>query len=133
MAGRGGARPGGGRPLGSTVVRSRKVANDLAREGLTPLQVLIDAMRELWQMAAAAPTAAERIERKLQACAIAEKASPYLHPRLTSVAATVRQVTSVTDLSDNELAALMRSLSTGEVIDGKAEVLPLPSGKRELN
>ena len=41
MAGKGGPVPGAGRKPGSTVVRSRKIANELAREGLTPLQVLI--------------------------------------------------------------------------------------------
>ena len=113
-------------------MRSRKIANELAREGLTPLQVMIDTMRELCQQAANAPTVAGRIEKKLAACAVAKDAAPYLHPRLTSVAATVRQITGVHDLSDAELAALTRSLG-GDVIDGQAEPLPLPAGGRDLN
>jgi hypothetical protein len=132
MAGKGGPVPGAGRKPGATVVRSRKIANELAREGLTPLQVMIDTMRELCQQAADAPTAAERIEKKLAACAVAEKAAPYIHPRLAAVAATVRQVTSVRDLSDTELVALIRSLG-GEVIEGQAEPLALPAGGRNLN
>jgi hypothetical protein len=132
MAGKGGSVPGAGRKPGATVVRSRKIANDLAREGLTPLHVMIDTMRELCQQAANAPTARERIEKKLAACAVAKDAAPYIHPRLTSVAATVRQVTSVRDLSDTELAALIQSL-VGEVIDGHAEPLPLPAGGRDLD
>jgi hypothetical protein len=44
----------------------------------------------------------------------------------------VRQVTSVRDLSDAELVALIRSLG-GNVIDGHAEPLPLPAGGRDLN
>src|SRR5512132_462041 len=102
MAGKGGPVPRAGRKPGSTVVRSRKIANELAREGLTPLQVLIDTMRELCQQAADAPTAAERLEKKLAACAVAKDAAPYLHPRLTSVAATVRQI------ADNGRARLER-------------------------
>ena len=35
-------------------------------------------------------------------------------------------------MSDAELAALMRSLG-GDVIDGLAEPLPLPTGGRDLN
>ena len=113
-------------------MRSRKIANELAREGLTPLQVLIDTMRELCQQAADAPTATERIAKKLAACVVAEKAAPFIHPRLTSVAATVRQITGVHDLSDAELAALIRSLG-GDVIDDQAEPLPLSAGGRDLN
>jgi hypothetical protein len=93
---------------------------------------MIDTMRELCQQAAEAPTAAERIEKKLAACAVAKDAAPYMHPRLTSVAATVREITIIRDLSDSELVALIRSLG-GNVIDGQAEPLPLPIGGRDLN
>src|SRR5512143_1012229 len=124
MAGKGGPVPGAGRKPGATVVRSRKIANELARDGLTPLQVMITTMRELCQQAAEAPTAAARIEKKLAACAIAKDAAPYIHPRLTSVAATLRQITGVHDLSDTELAALKRLLG-GDVIDGQPLPLPL--------
>jgi hypothetical protein len=114
-------------------VRTRKIADELHRKGLTPLEVMIDALHELVQWARAAPPmTTERIERTKAAVAVAERAAPYLHPRLTTVAATVRQVSSVSDLSDAELAALMRSLNS-TVIDGEAEPLPLPSGKRDLN
>ena len=132
MAGKGGPVPGAGRKKGAATVRTRQIANELAREGLTPLQVLIDTMRELCQQAADAPTAAERLEKKLAACAVAKDAAPYLHPRLTSVAATVRQITGARDLSDVELVALIRSLG-GDVIEGQAEPLPLPAGGRDLN
>jgi hypothetical protein len=121
---RGGYRAGAGRKKGAATVRTRQIANELAREGLTPLQVMIDTMRELCQQAAEAPTAAERLEKKLAACAVAKDAAPYIHPRLTSVAATVRQVNSVRDLSDAELVALTQSLG-GNVIDGQAEPPPL--------
>jgi hypothetical protein len=43
----------------------------------------------------------------------------------------VRQITDVRDISDAELAALIRSLG-GNVTDGQAEPLPLPIG-RDLN
>jgi hypothetical protein len=129
---RGGYRAGAGRKKGAATVRTRQIANELAREGLTPLEVMIDTMRELCRQAADAPTAAERLEKKLAACAVAKDAAPYIHPRLTSVAATVRQIGGVHDLSDAELAALIRSLG-GDVIDGQAEPLALPAGGRDLN
>ena len=56
--------------------------------------------------------------------AVAEKCAPYLHPRLSSVAATVRRVSSLKDLSDDELAALAADLGGG--IDSM-EPLPLPA------
>jgi hypothetical protein len=94
--------------------------------------VMVDTMRELCQQAENAPTPAERIEKKLAACAVAKDAAPYIHPRLAAVAASVRRVNTVKDLSDAELAALIQSLG-GEVIDGQAEPLPLPAGKHDLN
>lgn len=63
---------------------------------------------------------------------MAERAAPYIHPRLSAVAATVRQVASVKDLSDAELAAVIRSLGAG-VGAGDAPPLLLPAGKRDLN
>ena len=58
------------------------------------------------------------------------KAAPYIHARLTAVSATVRQISGVSDLSDAELAALIRSLG-GEVIDSPAELLALPASGRK--
>ena len=44
---KGGYRAGAGRKKGAATVRTREIANELVREGLTPLEVMIDAMREL--------------------------------------------------------------------------------------
>jgi hypothetical protein len=129
---KGGYRAGAGRKKGAATIRTRQIANELARAGETPLQLMINAMRELCQWAQSAPTTEVRIERTLAAVAVAEKAAPYIHPRLAAVAATVRQVSSVRDLSDSELVALIRSLG-GDVIDGEAEQLALPAGGRDLN
>jgi hypothetical protein len=129
---KGGYRAGAGRKRGCAEIRTRRIANELAREGLTPLEVMITTMRELWQQAQTASRPAERLEKRLAACAVAEKAAPYIHPRLGAVAATVRQVASVRDLSDAELAALIRSLG-GDVIDGQSQPLALPAGKHDLN
>jgi hypothetical protein len=129
---KGGYRAGAGRKKGAATIRTRQIANELAREGQTPLEVMINAMRELCQWAQTASTPEARIERTLAAVAVAEKAAPYIHPRLAAVAAAVRQVTSVRDLSDTELIALAGSLA-GEAIDGQAEPLALPACGRDLN
>lgn len=128
---RGGYRPGAGRKKGAAEIRSRRIANELAREGLTPLEVMVATMRELWQQAQAAAMPAERLEKQLAACSVAERAAPYIHPRLAAVAATVRQVTSIRDLSDAELAALAQSLGAeaAAVVEGRAEpLLPAAEG-----
>ena len=130
---RGGYRPGAGRKKGAAEVRTRRIANQLAREGLTPLEVMIATMRELWLHAESAATPAERLERQRAACAVARDASPYIHPRLAAVSTTTRRITDVRDLSDAELVALMKSIDRGEVIDSPAEPLQLPAGERKLN
>ena len=129
---RGGFRPGAGRKKGAAEVRTRRIANELAREGLTPLEVMIATMRELWLHAQSAATPAERLERQRAACGVAKEAAPYIHPRLAAVSTTVRRISSVRDLSDAELAALIRSLG-GEVIDSPAEPLALPASGRKIN
>lgn len=75
---RGGKRDGAGRPPGSANVKTREIANRAALEGITPLEVMLSAMREAWDK-----------NEKAAACAIAKDAAPYMHARLTSVDATV--------------------------------------------
>lgn len=72
--GRGGKRAGAGRKPGSKNVLSREIADRAAKEGITPLEVMLKAMRlhvvqNEWDRAAA----------------IAERAAPYMHPRLQAV------------------------------------------------
>ena len=94
---------------------------------------MVETMRGLWWLQAqAASTLEGRLEKQLAACAVAEKAAPYIHARLASVAATVRRVTSVKDLSDGELVALIRSMG-GEVIEAPAEPLSLPASGPKIN
>ena len=51
-----------------------------------PLEILCETMWEHWEKG-----------EKAEACAIAEKAAVYLHPRLSSVEAKVENVTTYTD------------------------------------
>jgi hypothetical protein len=67
--------------------RTREIADRATEEGITPLEVQLRTMRELWKAA----TEGETFDRGLavQACAIAKDAAPYLHPRLSSVEAQI--------------------------------------------
>jgi hypothetical protein len=71
---RGGHRKGAGRPKGAATKRTRKIADRESQNGLTPLEVMLRAMREHadkkdWDAAAS----------------IAKDAAPYMHAKLASV------------------------------------------------
>jgi hypothetical protein len=71
---RGGARAGAGRHKGSLTKRTREIAEKAIAEGITPLEVMLRAMKE--------HVDAKRWD---QASAIAKDAAPYVHPRLAAV------------------------------------------------
>jgi hypothetical protein len=81
-AGRGGRRPGSGRPKGAATKKTREIADRAAAEGITPLEFMLRIMR----------TEPEDVEDERQAVAImnlrfeaAKAAAPYMHPRLAAV------------------------------------------------
>jgi hypothetical protein len=71
---RGGKRPGAGRKPGAATAKTREIADRATQEGVTPLEVMLGAMRELWDAG-----------NKQDAATIAKDAAPYMHPRLSSV------------------------------------------------
>lgn len=71
---RGGKRPGSGRKKGAATKKTRAIADRAAAEGVTPLEVMLAAMRAHYQ--------AERLD---EAAKIAREAAPYIHPRLSAV------------------------------------------------
>lgn len=71
---RGGKRAGAGRKPGAATAKTREIADKAASEGVTPLEVMLGAMRELWDNG-----------NKLDAASIAKDAAPYMHPRLSNV------------------------------------------------
>lgn len=74
---KGGKREGAGRKPGvksqKTVQREALAASALA-QGITPLEVMLEAMRE-----------AHQAGQKREAASIAKDAAPYVHPRLSNV------------------------------------------------
>jgi hypothetical protein len=82
MSKHGGKRPGGRRP-GSKNQRSAEIAQQAANEGITPIEVILAAMRDFW--AEGTP------EAKREAAIIARYATPYVHPRLASIDQTIHE------------------------------------------
>ena len=99
---RGGARKGAGRPRGAATKVTRKIADRESRKGITPLEVMLKAMREHhskkeWDAAAA----------------IAKDAAPYMHAKLASVQHSgpnggpiQAQTVDLTNLSEDDLTRL---------------------------
>ena len=98
----GGARRGAGRPKGSANKKTIEIANRVAKEGITPLEVMIEVMMEF--------RAEGNREATLDAAA---KAAPYMHSKLSSVdlKATVKKTTA--ELTRDELLAIAAIASTG--------------------
>jgi hypothetical protein len=71
---RGGKRQGAGRKRGALSKKTQEIAAKASAEGITPLEVMVGAMREAW----------ERNDREA-AARYAKDAAPYMHPRLAAV------------------------------------------------
>jgi hypothetical protein len=69
---RGGKRPGAGRKPGALNKRTQEIAAAATAEGMTPLEFLLNTMRD--------PT-----KEYAQRLTAARDAAPYVHPRLASV------------------------------------------------
>jgi hypothetical protein len=69
---RGGRRPGAGRPRSRVRALTREIANQCAKEGITPLEFMIRVMRD------------EQADLQTRAN-MAKAAAPYMHPRLQAV------------------------------------------------
>src|SRR4026207_1493765 len=83
MNNRGGRRPGAGRPVGSKNERTAEIARAAAESGITPIEVMLGTMHELWALGTP--------EAKREAAEIAKDAAPYIHPRLASIDQTIKE------------------------------------------
>ena len=101
-ANKGGARPGAGRKEGSLTKRTREIAEVAAAQGITPLEVMIRTMMELYKEAENCTKhddhahegvghdhdimiTESRIKLLNMAATIARHAAPYVHPRLSAI------------------------------------------------
>ncbi len=70
----GGKREGAGRKPGTANLKTREIANKALQEGITPLEVMLAAMRKAYDA-----------EDMKEAATFAKDAAPYVHPRLAAV------------------------------------------------
>jgi hypothetical protein len=81
---RGGKRAGAGRKKGALSQKTRVIAARAAADGITPLEVILRTMRSAWARASRNGETVESFQDALIAAAMAEKAAPYVHPRLAA-------------------------------------------------
>lgn len=81
----GGKRAGAGRKPGTANVKTREIANRLMEDGITPLEVMLQAMRSTYDTAMKEEDPKEKAMLLRRAAESAERAAPYIHPRLQPV------------------------------------------------
>lgn len=101
---RGGHRKGAGRPRGAATRKTREIADKASKDGLTPLEVMLKAMREHatkkdWDAAAS----------------IAKDAAPYMHAKLASVQHSGPNGGPIeyANLTEEEIDARIAALASG--------------------
>jgi uncharacterized protein YceH (UPF0502 family) len=90
---RGGARPGSGRKAGEANKKTRAIADKAAKEGITPLEVMLKTMTALMERADLAKSLKvlpgekepSYLELMVDAASVAKDAAPYMHPRLQAI------------------------------------------------
>ena len=112
-------RKTGGRQKGTANKKTRELADKAAAQGITPLEYMLGILR------------AKRSTDELKRWA-AEKAAPYIHPRLqsTTVTGDFNHHNHTSELSD---ADLERIAATGKKPKGKAKlaaVVPINGASR---
>ena len=121
---RGGARKGAGRPKGAATRRSREIADRESQKGITPLEVMLKAMREHY-----------KAKEWDAASSIAKDAAPYMHSKLASVQHSgpnggpipTVNLTNATDEDLERLEALFGPLAGAPGDDADAD----PAGEGE--
>ena len=92
--GRGGKRAGSGRKPGTANVKTREIADKAIAEGITPLEVMLKAMRSFVEAAEKMGNGKievvdgeviTQLSLLTEASKVAKDAAPYIHPRLAAV------------------------------------------------
>ena len=91
---KGGARPGAGRKTGSLTKRTRQIAEAVSTQGITPLEVMMKVMHQLYEEAGNVSeqdlgnkelASEARIKLLNMAATVGRHAAPYVHPRLSAI------------------------------------------------
>jgi hypothetical protein len=88
---RGGRRPNAGRKPGSVPKKTREIALEAAAKGISPADVMLEAMRLQHELAHAATEPEIKGLFLARAAQIAKDVAPYVHPRITPVEPKARQ------------------------------------------
>lgn len=80
--GHGGKRTGAGRRVGSENKRTKEIAKKVGAEGITPLEIMVSAMRICWERAEREGHSGEHFP---MAVSFAEKAAPYMHSKYAAI------------------------------------------------
>lgn len=83
----GGARPGAGRKRGAKSQKTQEIALKAANDGITPIEVMLGAMRELWEAAQGEKDPEHRLKLAKSAAEAAKEAAPYVHPKIAAKSA----------------------------------------------
>jgi hypothetical protein len=73
----GGARQGAGRKSGAASIKTREIADEAAKSGITPLEYMLAVLRDEDRPG----------EERMEA---AKSAAPYCHPRLNAISGDLR-------------------------------------------
>ena len=103
---RGGRRPGAGRKPGSANKKTRAIADKAAAEGITPLEVMLQTMRALWDSAVAENGKVTDFEKAQAACSTGKDAAPFIHPRMQTIQAQIDKTVSERTSKDRNLAII---------------------------
>ena len=97
---RGGKREGAGRKEGSASKKTREIADKAVEEGLTPLEFMLQIMRNDQLPEDADP--AQKVALTALRFEAAKAAAPYVHPKLSAVEmnANVTQKTLAQELAE---------------------------------
>ena len=91
---KGGARAGAGRKTGSLTKRTHQIAEAVATQGITPLEVMMKVMHQLYEEAGNVSeqdlgdkelASETRIKLLNMAATVGRHAAPYVHPRLSAI------------------------------------------------
>jgi hypothetical protein len=99
---RGGTRNGAGRKPGALTKKTREIAEKAQEQGITPLEVMLGTMRALWEQAEQGEVINDGtriqtpLDLRIMAADVAQKAAPFIHPKLSNVEANVKGSLGVT-------------------------------------
>jgi hypothetical protein len=105
---RGGKRPGSGRKPGSVNKRTQEIAEKASAEGITPLEVMIQAMRNVYYGEDG------KQENAIAAFNLAKECAPFMHPRLQPIGAKV-QLAGLRGTPTEQGNTVLAALGSGEL------------------